>query len=470
VLIALSLFVGIPATILLTPDQPLTVAGQTLFVSARPPSFSISGPAQLVQIGNTRLDLTPLQIYGPLRPRLTLGPVQRNAAATAAFNPDTRRTLGNTATHAIAAGYVRWYAFATVGLIAFVLLAAFALAYGRIAVTLRRQRRGTLSAQEIWQHTAGQLRGMAVIALVVTLAAWFGAGYLAYSGTVNGLHNVGSLADLVGTSYAAPPKIGPPVHGYAGAVIGDSRASRVGGPLVAKASEDDKVCQRSSDSLAAEIGGLRGEPVLNLACSGASIESGLRGPQETGGRLVLPQVGLLRQVVGLKYVVVVIGPNDLYWADFLKYCYGVSDCSDKLSEGEFSYRLAQFDRSYGELLEDLNDLPDRPQVVIVSSYDVFGPGADCADTKGPVGTPGLSAANINLLADRNAALNAVLISGAQKYKFDTARPRLTPLCATSDDALGPDIQGLSDANPFHPTGIGEIRIASSVVQVLKPTG
>jgi lysophospholipase L1-like esterase len=253
-------------------------------------------------------------------------------------------------------------------------------------------------------------------------------------------------------------------------VIGDSRASRVGGAPVAGATADDRACARSVDSLAAEIGTLRGERVRNLACSGASITSGLRGDQIAGGRVVPAQVGLLQQMSGLKYVVVVIGPNDLYWVDFLRYCYGVADCSDKLTKGEFDYRLAEFDRQYGDLLEDLNDLPDRPQIVIVTSYDVFDAGADCSDTKGPAGTPGLSAANIALLADRNAALNDVLEGGAAKYKFDVATPRLTPLCQQGDDALGPDIQGLKDGNPFHPTGIGEVRIASAVAQVLHPAG
>jgi hypothetical protein len=470
VLVLVCLFGGIPATILLTPEQPMTVAGQTLFASARTPTLSVSGPAQLVQIGNTRLDISPLQIYGPLRPRLTLGPVQRNAAAAAALDPHTRGNLGTTATDTIGSAYARWYVFATLGLIAFVLLAAAVLAYIRITLILRRSSRNRAvppTVADIWQRTSGQLRGMAVIALVVTLAAWLGAGLLAYQGAVRGLRNVSSLSDLVGTAYLPPPAIGPPVRGYAGAVIGDSRAARVGGPLAPDASADDKACARSSDSLAAEIGNLRGERVLNLACSGASITAGLRGPQATGGRLVLPQVGQLKQVQGLKYVVVVIGPNDLYWSDFLRYCYGVAKCSDQLSAGEFAYRLANFDRSYGDLLEDLNDLPDRPQIVIVTSYDVFDPGADCADTKGPAGTPGLSEANINLLANRNAALNTVLTTGAAKYKFDVAQPRLAPLCAPSQDSLGPDIQGLSNPYPFHPTGIGEIRLASSVVQVLR---
>jgi hypothetical protein len=472
VLVLLCLVGGIPAAILLTPEQSVTVAGQTLFVSARPPSFSFSGPAQLVQIGNTKLDLTPVQVSGPLRPRLTVGPVQRNAAAAAALDPRQRDELGAGALRDIGNAYLRWYLYATIGLIAFVLAATVAVAYLRVRFNLRRQRSRDepLTVAEIFHHSTGQMRGMAVVALVITLATWAGAGLLAYSGSIDGLRNVRSLADLVGTSYAAPRPVGPKVTGYVGAVIGDSRAARVGGPPVPAASLDDQACSRSSDSLAAEIGTLRGQLFRNLACSGASIPSGLRGDQLAGGRVVPAQVGLLQQMSGLKYVVVVIGPNDLYWADFLRYCYGVSNCSDKLTEGEFDYRLAEFDRQYGDLLEDLNDLPDRPQIVIVTSYDVFNTGANCADTKGPPGTPGLSAASIDLLASRNAALNDVLSGGAAKYHFDVARPRLTPLCQEGDDALGPDIQGLKDGRPFHPTGIGEVRIASSVAQVLHPAG
>src|SRR6185369_13847925 len=43
VLVLLCLFGGVSTTILLTPAQSVTVAGQTLSVSARPPSFSLSG-------------------------------------------------------------------------------------------------------------------------------------------------------------------------------------------------------------------------------------------------------------------------------------------------------------------------------------------------------------------------------------------------------------------------------------------
>jgi hypothetical protein len=289
---------------------------------------------------------------------------------------------------------------------------------------------------------------MGVGAVVTALLAWAGCGVLAYHGVVDGLTQVRSLSDLVGNYYTPPAAVGPVVPGFTGAVIGDSRAARLGGPAPDGASEEDLGCGRSSDSLAAEIAALTSVPVANLACSGASTTAGLRGP--------------------LKFVVVVIGPNDLGWSDQVRYCYGVPDCTDRLTEGEFAYRLAAFDRVYGDLLRDLNDLPGAPQVVVMTSYDVFASDARCDDTRGPAGTPGLSEQNIALLADRTRLLNDVLTAGAEKYGFDVARPVLTPLCGQVSDTLGPDLQGLADPAPFHPTGIGVLRLASAVVRVLRP--
>ena len=62
----------------------------------------------------------------------------------------------------------------------------------------------------------------------------------------------------------------------------------------------------------------------------------------------------------------------------------------------------------------------------------------------------------------------MLTTGAKKYTFDVATPRLTPLCEPDEDKLGADIQGFNDPYPFHPTGIGMIRMASSVARVVNP--
>jgi hypothetical protein len=480
VVVVLCVLLGLPATIALTPDQHTTVAGQELAVGGRTPSLSWAGPAQLVQIGNTQLDLPPLRIVGPLRPRITLGPVQRNAAAVAAFDPANGNTVERAQSKIIGA-FIRWYAWAAVILLLITIGLVALAGCVRMLVTMRResyaadhgelarQHREPLTVPQLWERSRTQVKAMGAAAITASLAAWVGCGVLAYTGVSDGLSRVRSLTDLVGTYYVAPAPAGPVISGYAGAVIGDSRVARLGGALVADATEEDAACGRSVDSLAAQIGALAAMPVANLACSGASTVAGLRGPQLAGGRDIPPQVGQLLQLSGLRFVVVAIGPNDLGWGDQLRYCYGVADCGDRLTEGEFGYRLAAFDQAYGDLLHDLNDLPGAPQVIVMTSYDIFGPEASCPDTQGPPGAAGLGAPDIGLLSDRNRQLNEVLVAGAEKYGFAVARPVLTPLCASVATTLGPDIQGLGDPAPFHPTGVGVLRLASSVLQVLDAT-
>jgi hypothetical protein len=106
-------------------------------------------------------------------------------------------------------------------------------------------------------------------------------------------------------------------------------------------------------------------------------------------------------------------------------------------------------------------------VIVMASYGAFHTDADCADTRAD-GYPGLDPGKIELLTARNDALNAVLTAGADKYGFPVARPALGRLCDTGSDGLGPDLQGLADPFPFHPTGIASLRMASSVVRLVPP--
>ncbi|MFC4947558.1 hypothetical protein [Pseudonocardia sp. GCM10023141] len=473
-LLLFCLAVTLPATIALTPAQEIVAFGQHITVGARTPTPTVSGPSRLVQLGNTPIDVDRLTVYGPLRPQITMGPVQRNADAAAVFDPKAGPAAAAAAVDAVTGGFAAWYLWGGLGLLGATLVASVAAAGIRTLLVLRRLGRGEPDTPahplaEVWSSCVRAAGRMTVLAVTTSVLAWAACGVLAYTGAVQGLRGVTSLAQLVGAYHLSPDPAGPPVSGYAGAVIGDSRAVRVGGPPLPSGRADDDACQRSSDSLAAEIGDLTAGRVLNLACPLATITSGLRGPQDSNGQVVPAQVGVLKQVQGLRYVAVVIGPNDVGWSDFLQYCYGVADCSDQLTQGEFGYRLAAFDRVFGDLLVDLNDLPGRPQVIITTSYAPFGPDADCPDTRSP-GHPGLDAAKIALLNSRNEQLNAVLSAGAEKYGFAVARPGLSPLCSGhGPDGLGPDIQGLADPFPFHPTGVGSLRMASSVVRLIDPS-
>lgn len=468
--------VALPATVALTPGQDLVAFGQQITVGARSPDLSVAGPAQVVQVGNTAFDVERLRVWGPLRPQLTLGPVQRNAAAQAVLDPDAGPGLRQDAVDAVTGGFLAWYLWGALLLVVLTLAASAGAAGLRTLLVLRQESRrpgGQRTLPEIWSHCVRGAGRMTAAAVVASVLAWGAAGALAYAGAAGGLGSVASLSQLVGARHYSPDPVGPPVPGYDGAVIGDSRAARLGGLPLPDGTPDDVACQRSTDSLAEQIAALRGDRVLNLACPSATVTAGLRGAQQEGGRTLPPQVGLLKQVQGLDWVVVAVGPNDVGWIDFLLYCYGVPDCADNLTRGEFDYRLAAFDRVYGDLLVDLNDLPGRPQIIVMASYDAFPPDgvpadAECADARGPLEYPGLDAEKIALLDDRNRAVNEILTAGAQAYGFDVARPVLRPLCGSARAGLGPDLQGLADPFPFHPTGVGSLRMAAAVTPLLDP--
>ncbi|MCX6463677.1 MAG: GDSL-type esterase/lipase family protein [Pseudonocardiales bacterium] len=468
-LVLFCLVAGIPTVVALTPDQGVTAFGQYLRVGARAPDLAPVGPAQIVQVGNTTLDVDRVRVWGPLRPQLTLGPVQRNAAATAVFEPGAAQRMGAQAVESVTRGFVDWYLLAGAGLLAFTLAASLGAAGLRTLLVLRRQSRspgGHAPLPEILRYCVRAGRRMTVVAVAAVVLAWGVSGVLAWAGASDGLRSVASLSQLVGARQLTPDPVGPPVEGFDGAVIGDSRVSRLGGPPLPDGSAADVACGRSTDSLAAQLAALRGERVLNLACPSATVTAGLRGPQEQGGQQLPPQIGLLKQVRDLDYVVVAIGPNDVSWTDFLLYCYGVPDCADNLVQGEFDYRLAAFDNVWSDLLVDLNELPGDPQVVVMTSYEAFPPDAGCGDARGPQEYPGLDAAKIELLTERNDALNEVLTAGARAYGFAVADPPVRALCEPSADGLGPDLQGLGDPFPFHPTGVGSLRMAAGVSALL----
>ncbi len=455
-LVLVTVLLAIPITILLTPGQEVVTLGQHITVKARAPSLSLSGPAQVVQIGNTSLDVPKLKVYGPVRPRLDMGPAVRSDEAARALNPQTSQGAQSAAARTIAGGWVRWCAWG------YLVLLGVTLCLAAVASCIRLLRHAD----------RGPIGRMVVVTFGVVSLVWAGSCAATAAGAA-GLRQIKSFADLVGQYHLSPTPVGPKLSGYEGAVIGDSRAARVGGPAIPDGTPDERDCNRSTDSLAAEIGiGLPGR-VLNLSCPSATIRQGLMGSQPRSGRELPPQVGVLKQVQDLKFVVVVIGPNDLWWSDMIAYCYGVAVCDDNFMKGNYEYRLTQFDRDYGDLLQELNDLPDHPRVVVMSSYDPLDaaaaePGADCPDARGPAGAAGLTPEKIRFLSSLNGELNRILTAGAQTYGFAIADPQLTKLCQPSPDGLGPDLQGIAQDNPFHPTALGEVRMATAVLRALAP--
>ena len=241
-------------------------------------------------------------------------------------------------------------------------------------------------------------------------------------------------------------------------MIGDSTAAAVGNPAVANASALDRACGRSSQSYAADLATVNNWNVLNLACSGATIQNGLLGVQLLGNGQVAPaQLAEAERATHAKVIIVSVGADDVEWSIMTRLCAASAVCNDKVSTAYFDQLLNSFTRSYYQLLGDLADLPGSPAVLVNEYYSPFGPDIGC------LARYGLTPAKEKVLLARLGQLNTVLAEGAQTFGFGVADPPFTghELC-TAD----PYVQGPSDPAPLHPTATGELAIALADQQVL----
>jgi hypothetical protein len=200
--------------------------------------------------------------------------------------------------------------------------------------------------------------------------------------------------------------------------------------------------------------------VLNLACSGATIQNGLLGVQVLGDGQVAPaQLEEAQRATHAKEIIVSVGADDVEWSIMTRLCAATTLCNDKVSTAYFDQLLNAFTRSYYQLLGDLADLPGTPAVLVNEYYVPFGPHIGC------LARHGLTVAKEKVLLVRLGQLNTVLAEGAQVFGFGVADPPFTGHELCTSDAW---IQGPGDPAPLHPTATGELAIALAD-QLVLPT-
>jgi hypothetical protein len=198
--------------------------------------------------------------------------------------------------------------------------------------------------------------------------------------------------------------------------------------------------------------------VLNLACSGATIQNGLLGVQVLGnGQVAPPQLTEAQRATRAKVIIVSVGADDVEWSIMTRLCVASAVCNDAVSTAYFNQLLSAFTSSYYQLLVDLADLPGTPAVLVNEYYVPFGPDIGCLTQYG------LTAAKEKVLLARLGQLNTVLAEGAQTFGFGVADPSFVghELCTAE-----PYVQGPGDPDPLHPTATGELAIALADQQVL----
>ncbi|MGF1662543.1 MAG: GDSL-type esterase/lipase family protein [Kineosporiaceae bacterium] len=449
---------SIALVIAVWPTDEVEVLDVDVEIGAQQPGlgFGVAGPGELESFGQS-VDLRAVEVVGPVRPYLgtTIQPYDLIRIAT---TPGAPEEAGNELVEA----FVRWALLRTPAvLLTGLLLMVAAVATLSFVGALPPLHRESWRRYGAWAVT-GTLAVGVVWGVSLASAAW-GSQRLAEVESIEDVFDY----DVLRTS---PTPVGAPRDGVEVVVVGDSRAAVLGGPPVSGATPDDLACRRSRDSLAAQI-----ETLLlteqwraqNLACLSATVEEGLLQPQSIEGREIPPQVGVLKSIRDPEVVVVSVGPNDVFWGPILGSCY-VSSCNVSALSPTVDSLMADFRRSYDDLLADLAGLEAAPQVIVVGAYQPFAPGLTCEDTRLPDGGGALTEAEIASVEDWRSRLNAILADGADRRDFAYVDPVLVPLCVADTTGLGPDIWPLESDHRFHPTSVGVLKTATAVVDAIDP--
>ncbi|HEV2347258.1 MAG TPA: GDSL-type esterase/lipase family protein [Actinocrinis sp.] len=425
--------------LLVTPAQSVSSAGQTIRVGATSPDLSLSGPGELDLFGQSVP--TTLRFDGLIRPRLELTHITIDSQLSEFVQTSSSRSSAQSALSAgLVGGWERYFLWQTAVTAGFAVL--LLLAY---------------SGVRHYTH-----RGMfKVVAAGTVIAVAFNVGAVALfaTGTPAALRQVKSLGDLVGTIAVgpAPRPAGASLPGVQAVVIGDSTAAAIGNPPLPHANAQDTACGRSADSYAVDLAQVNGWNVLNLACSGATVPTGVLGSQSTGGQVLPPQFTVLEQANRASVVVVSIGANDVKWVATAALCVLAAACDDQASTAYFQSNLADFTSNFYDLLRNLAALPQHPRVLVDTYFDPFGSNVKC------LAADGFTPAKTKVLSSRLANLNTVLTRGAQTFGFTPVHPSFEghELCTGQ-----PYVQGLHDPAPLHPTAAGELAIALTDQQAL----
>ncbi|MCE5288223.1 MAG: GDSL-type esterase/lipase family protein [Nocardiaceae bacterium] len=423
--------IAITISLLATPMQSVSAAGQTVRVGAAAPTWSMSGPGEIDLFGQQLP--TTIDFFGPVRPKLELTRIELSPQLANLVEPGKGATAAQSLQESLIDGWTHYFAWqvAIVAVLAIALLAAIA-GWRHISV----------------RHTLAFI----AIGLVITEAINVGAIMVTAYTAPSKLREVDSFQELVGIA----PTMAAPVHEQQPnqstdriVVVGDSTAAGIGNPPLPNADQFDRACERSVDSFATALDQTDDWQVTNLACSSATVRDGLLGVQTRGDLSIEPQ--LPRAIAaGPKAIVISIGANDVNWSGVLQMCAVVDDCRNNALEAYWQQQLAVFTREYLMLLVWLRSIPEPPAVVVNLYYDPFGDDISCLE---PLG---ITKDKVKVLKEHRDALNTVIANGATSADITVAKPDFTGHGVCSDQ---PYVQGIKAKAPMHPTAAGALAIA-----------
>lgn len=237
--------------------------------------------------------------------------------------------------------------------------------------------------------------------------------------------------------------------------LGDSVASGLG--LTTPA--DTTGCGRTKEAYPYLLATALDYQLTHLACTGATLEAGINGPQVAAGEQTSQLTALFQREPDL--ITLGIGANDVAWLSLLSRCLEIECGTD---EDQAAYEQVLNERVKPQLRTVLEAIDKqygkKTQLVVVGYYQVFPrPGAMCQDISG-LDDKGLVWARELRARLNRTVYEVVRTTGVGRYvEIDFSGHEL---CTNV-----PWIQGLSDPAPYHANAAGQRAIAEQIEKFLK---
>lgn len=235
--------------------------------------------------------------------------------------------------------------------------------------------------------------------------------------------------------------------------LGDSVAAGVGLPTASDISQ----CDRTEESYPAVLAKKLDYVLTSYACSGATINEGLLGPQKVGDGSVPAQVDQAANLVP-DAITLTIGANDVGWSAYLTKC-AIATCGDSQDTQELSTKLAVLNTSLSSALERLHSTHATP--IYLTGYYHLYPESNSVCSQPSV----FDDSEVKWLNNASDSLDTTLKQVASQHSYVTfAYTNFNDhtLCTSS-----PWLQDLSSPAPYHPNQDGQSAIANQIYSEIK---
>jgi lysophospholipase L1-like esterase len=234
--------------------------------------------------------------------------------------------------------------------------------------------------------------------------------------------------------------------------LGDSVAAGIG----LNNYTDSSACNRTYQAYPFVLAKKMNYKLTSFACSGATIASGILGPQNVNDLMIKPQIDQLFQQNKPTLITLTIGANDAGWSDVLASCY-LGQCDTPDQNQILSTKMQELTVNLSTTLSMIQShYSNPPKTVVTGYYQVFPNNLTNCQELSKLTNP-----DITWLGEQYANLNNAIKSSTIGFNFASyVVPDFSihPLCSSN-----PWVQNFNSNAPFHPNSDGQ----NEYVRVIK---